>query len=202
MAHPACAACGGWVREHWDDLRDDLEAVSPTPPAYATVWSLLVTIDIDMEQVEAHLQQWVETVFGRAVPCLSADAKTLRGSRRVADQLPGLQVLSLVAQPIDVVLHQVQVAADADLVAALITLVQRVPVADQVLTVDAGLLHARTTRVVQAHGGTYLGPVKANQPCIKADIDQYLQEGLITGGAAWPPPSSCCHDVREGARAP
>jgi hypothetical protein len=124
--------------------------------------------------------------------------KTMRGSRRVADQLPGLQLLSLVAHEIDVVVHQTLLPAGSDPLEVLISLLREYPVTAQVLTLDAGLLHARVTQAVGAQAGQYLGPVKANEPVLKAALDQQLQEqraGTIGPRRA---PDAHSHDKGHG----
>jgi hypothetical protein len=55
-----------------------------------------------------------------------------------------------------------------------------VPLDDQVVTLDAGLLRADTTQVIRAQQGNYLGVVKGNQADIKTVVDDWIAEQVFS----------------------
>lgn len=61
--------------------------------------------------------------------------------------------------------------------------VGKVPLAERILTCDAGLQQPGVTRVVPRRGGAYLGVVKQNQREIKAALDEWVHESVtLVGG--------------------
>jgi len=65
-----------------------------------------------------------------------------------------------------------------------VALLQEVPLDARVVTLDAGLLCAETTRVVRAQHGDYLGVVKGNQADIKTAVDDWIAEQVLSPAAA------------------
>jgi hypothetical protein len=81
------------------------------------------------------------------------------------------------------VVHQRQVATGSHELPTLLTLLRDVPLDDQIVTVDAGLLCADTTQVVRAQQGDYLGVLKGNQADIKTVVDDWIAEQVLSPSA-------------------
>jgi hypothetical protein len=80
------------------------------------------------------------------------DGKYLRGSKRRGSKLPALQVVIAAAQGIGVVLGQAG-EAEVNSITAAVELLQRLPLAGKVVTLDAGLLHREVTETILEKGG-------------------------------------------------
>jgi len=169
-----------WARHHWDEVWWPLGFGSPHFPALTTIWNLLGALDADV--VDHVVSDWLRDLLGQPVGGLSADGKVLCGSRRA--DVPGVWLVALARHDLGSVLHQRQVQSGSHELPTLVALLRDVPLDDQVVTLDAGLLCAETTRVVRAQQGNYLGVVKGNQADIKTAIDDWIAEQVVSPSAA------------------
>lgn len=165
-----------WAREHWSAIWRPLGFRSPHCPVYSTVWTVLQRLDA--EAVDHLMRGWLEEVLGQPPGGVSVDGKTLRGSRR--GEIPGLKLVALVHHELGVVLGQRQPAAGAGEVTAALALLRETPLQGRVVTLDAGLLSAEATQVVTAQGGDYVGVVKENHPGVKAVLDDWVQDAVLS----------------------
>ncbi len=138
-----------WSRQHWDALWWPLGFGSPHFPALTTIWNVLGTLEADA--VDRIISAWLGDLLGQPSGGVSADGKVLRGSRRA--DVPGVWLVALARPDVGSVVHQRQVATGSHELPTLLTLLRDVPLDDQIVTVDAGLLCADTTQVVRAQQG-------------------------------------------------
>lgn len=165
-----------WSRNHWHEVWWPLGFGSPHFPALTTIWNLLGTLDADA--VDRIVSAWLGDLLGQPVGGVSADGKVLRGSRRA--DVPGVWLVALARHDLGSVVHQRQVATGSHELPTLLTLLRQVPLNDQVVTLDAGLLGADTTQVIRAQQGHYLGVVKGNQADIKTAVDDWIAEQVFS----------------------
>lgn len=140
---------GMWMRgkKHWRALTERLGIIGvPEPPCLTTVWYVLQCLDV--EALQASLREGV-----RAAEALSVDGKHLRGSKRVGEK--ALQVLAMAGHIGGQVLAQRQVAGGDEGAAAMV-LLGEVPLAGQVVSLDAGLMERSVVKAVVEKGGTTL----------------------------------------------
>jgi DDE family transposase len=175
-----------WARQHWNEVWWPLGFGSPHFPALTTIWNLLGVVDADA--VDRIVSAWLAEVLGQPVGGVSADGKVLRGSRR--DELPGMWLVALARHDVGSVMRQRQVVPGSHELPTLLALLRDVPLHDQIVTLDAGLLCADTTQVVRTQHGDYLGVVKRNQADIKAAVDDWISEQLLSPSAG---STSCPH---------
>jgi hypothetical protein len=145
---------------------------SPHFPALTTIWNLLGALDAD--QLDSIVSHWLADLLGQPTGGISADGKVLRGSRR--EDVPGVWLVALARQDVGTVLHQRQVASGTHELPTLLNLLREVPLQQQIVTLDAGLLCAETTQAVRGQQGDYLGVVKANQAEIKTVLDDWVAD--------------------------
>ena len=169
-----------WGRNNWADLWWPLGFGSPHFPALTTIWNLLGTVDADA--VDRIVAGWLEEALGQPVGGVSADGKVLRGSRR--EGVPGVWLVALARQDVGSVVRQRQVAEGSHELPTLLALLREVPLQDQTVTLDAGVLCAETTQVIHAQPGDYLGVVKGNQAEIKTAVDDWIAEQVFFPTAA------------------
>jgi hypothetical protein len=177
MLHGHDSLRGAWVWAHqrWAVLWRPLGARSPHFPAYNTVRDLLARLDVD--EVDRQLRPWLEQLLDHPLGGVSADGKVLRGSKR--DDAPALHVVSLVAHDCATVLAQRE-AVGGDEVAALLVLLNEVPLKGRTISMDAGLLTAQVTQTITQQQGDYVGVVKGNQAEIQTLLDAWVAEAVLS----------------------
>ncbi len=161
-----------WARHHWTAIWMPLGFGSPHFPALTTIWNLLGAVDAD--QLDRIVSRWLTDLLGQPTGGISADGKVLRGSRR--EGVPGVWLVALARQDVGTVLHQRQVAAGTHELPTLLNLLREVPLQQQIVTLDAGLLCAETTQVIRGQQGDYLGVVKGNQAEMKTVLDDWVAD--------------------------
>lgn len=180
--HSSGSGAWDWARQHWREIWRPLGFRSPHCPVYTTVWNLLQALDA--AALDCLIAAWLEAVLGQPLGGLSADGKTLRGSRRGA--VPGLKLVSLFHHELGLVLDQQQVADGKGEQKTALALLRASPLQGRVVTLDAGLISAEATQVITSAGGDYIGVVKENYPSVKADIDSWM----VDQGVALSPPGA------------
>ncbi len=144
---------------------------------------------LDANAVDQVVNGWLLEVLGQPSGGISADGKVLRGSRR--EDVPGVWRVALARQDVGTVLHQRQVASGTHELPTLLNLLREVPLQQQLVTLDSGVLCAETTQVVRGQHGDYLGVVKGNQAEIKAVLDEWVVDSGFS-----PRPSVACGQNR------
>ena len=138
-----------WGRMHWEQIKGGLGfAERRTAPQYGTLWNVLSKLSL--EALWEAIRRWGEEV-GVKVEVVNVDGKTLRGSKRRSGQA-AVQVMVAAAQGIGVVLDEEKVEG-GDAVEAALRLLQGLPLAGKVVTLDAGLNHPRVVERVPEKGG-------------------------------------------------
>jgi hypothetical protein len=183
-----------WGCVRWDQVWAPLGFWTPQrPPTLTTIWGLLARLDA--VALDALLSTWSSGGLGPADGALSVDGKVLRGTRRAGQ--PARKVVEVVSHERAVVLGQRE-APRGDEVAGALALLREVPLTGRVVTMDAGLLQRSVLGVIVAHGGAYLGVLKANQPGVADAVTTWLQAELSPPGPGAAPGE---RDVDQGARA-
>lgn len=139
-----------WGTAHWGEIAGQLGCVNRTAPVYGTVWGLMARLS--PSALETVFKAWLQSeIFGGA-QATAIDGKHLRGSKRRESGLPALQVVTAAAQGLGVVLGQ-SAGAETDSIGATLALLQHLPLAGQVVTMDAGLLHQDVATTILEKGG-------------------------------------------------
>jgi len=145
----------GWGERHWQELARPLGFKGGTSaPVYGTVWRILHLLPL--AALESVLGAWLATGEVKDEAALALDGKQLRGSKRRESGLPALQVVTAAAQGLGVVLGQ-ELAEHQDDVAALLALLERLPIQGKVVTLDAGLLTREVAQTILEKGGPIWG---------------------------------------------
>lgn len=139
-----------WGRGAWQQIAEPLDLWgTPGPPAYGTVWGLMARVDA------AELSQALCGEAARAQETgYTIDGKVLRGSRRRV--AAALQVVTAAGHSCHAVLGEQAVRA-GDQVEAAIALLQGLPLAGKLVSMDAGLLQRATIKVIEEKGGPTSG---------------------------------------------
>jgi hypothetical protein len=179
-----------WGGKRWGKISRPLGFTGQAhAPSYGAVWYALHKLDV--EQLEQESQGWAGQVRSEEHEGWSIDGKVLRGSRREDPSEAALQVVTMVAQTLKLVMGQ-QPVTDGDQVEATLQLLKAVPLEGKLVTLDAGLLHREVANTIVEQGGDYLGPLKGNQAALKEAVDAWIE------GQIFPPrePTSSGSDPR------
>lgn len=167
------SAMAEWGRAQGAAVRQALGFPGAHMPCAAT-FSLLFR-RLDRTALEGCLGRWVAQVLTQlpATPAhrcagIAIDGKTLCGSRQQGAAVTHL--LSAVSHQLGLTLGQVAVPAKTNETTAIHTLLQQLPLAGQVVTVDALHTQQAIARAILAAGADYVMVVKDNQPSLREAI--------------------------------
>ncbi|WP_207458148.1 ISAs1 family transposase [Azospirillum sp. SYSU D00513] len=121
---------------------------------------------------------WVREVWPDRPDLVAIDGKTSRRSHDRGAGQPPLHLVSAFATTSRLVLGQEAVADKANELAAIPPLLERLAAADglkgAVVSIDAIACNATIAQAVRDAGAEYLLAVKANQPSLRAEIEDYF----------------------------
>jgi len=168
---------GMWMRgvKDWALILRPLGFVgNARPPSYGTVWYLVSRVDT--AAMDKAAGKWgMQKAEDEAI---SIDGKFLRGSKRTEPAKPALEVITAVAQKIKIILGQQTVGAGGE-TAAVLAVLQGIPLDGKIVTADAGLLDRAFVDSVLEGGGDYLGLLKENQAEVKQALDTWMEADLF-----------------------
>ncbi len=129
---------GMWLgsRQHGHEVWWSRGVGSPHFPALTTIWNLLGTLDA--AAIDGIVRAWLGDLLGQPSGGVRADGKVLRGSRRA--DVPGVWLVALARHDLGSVVHQRLVQPGRHELPPLLALLGAVPLHNQIVTLDAGLL--------------------------------------------------------------
>lgn len=156
----------GRIKEAW--LADWLELPHGIP-AHDTFGRVFARLD--PAQFEAGFLRWVQTVAQSAAPeVIALDGKTVRRSGNQRTGQHPLHLVSAWATAQRLVLAQEAVATKDNEIATLPTLLDRLDLTGQIVTIDAIGCQRSLAEQIVGDGGDYVLALKANQPDLLADV--------------------------------
>ncbi len=165
-----------WARTQWHAIWWPLGVGSPHFPTLTTRGNLLGALDADA--VDRVVSEWLNQLLGQPGGGLSADGTVVRGSRRGA--LPGVWLVARARHDVGSVVRQHLVDPGSHELPTLLRLLRKMPLQEQTVTLDAGLLCAETTQGIRVQQGADRGVVNGNQAEIKAVLDDWIAERLVS----------------------
>ncbi|HET8644690.1 MAG TPA: ISAs1 family transposase [Vicinamibacteria bacterium] len=174
VAATLCGARSLYAIAQWgEDRRQDhpglLEALGLPPgrrPCVATLHRVFKRLDV--AAFEAALGAWLQRTGVSPTDPIAVDGKTLRGIH--GEEIPGVHLVSAYTHAAGAILAQLQTAGKGQELAAAKTVLAEVPLAGRLVTTDALLTQREIAQQVVDGGGSYLLPVKDNQPSLHADL--------------------------------
>jgi predicted transposase YbfD/YdcC len=166
-------ALARWGYDAPRKCRQRLGFTQPRGPSQPTLHRVLRRVDV--QALETAWGTWLQQ--GRAVWRHSAarwldgiaiDGKTLRGARRLGAS--DVDLLSACGQRFGVVLGEVAVPDTTNEVGAVGTLLDRLLLAGETVTLDAEFTQDRVASQIVRQGGAYFLVIKGNQPTLQAEV--------------------------------
>ena len=145
-------------------------------PGYGTLQRLVSGLNV--EAFEAALNGWAREVLkgqGRRGPFeeLAVDGKVLRGSRQ--GSLPGVHLLSLVAQELGITLAQHQVLPTTNEAKAVVPLLSGLNLTNCLVTGDAAFMQREVCQLIIKQQGHSLIVLKDNQPELRQTVQDWFE---------------------------
>jgi hypothetical protein len=145
-------------------------------PGYGTLQRLVSGLNV--EAFEMALFGWARealTAQGLAghLQALAVDGKVLRGSRQ--GTLPGVHLLSVVAQELGITLAQGEVAPTTNEAKAVLPLLAGLNLTNCVLTGDAAFMQREVCSLIIKQQGHYLLVLKDNQPDLRQTVQDWFE---------------------------
>ncbi len=175
------SAVAQWARERLEDCPAALVALGLPPgrrPSVATLHRVYRALDV--AAFERALGAWLARAGVEPVEAVAVDGKALRGIH--GDAVPGVHLVAAYAHGAGEVLAQVAAPGKGRELAAAKALLADLPLAGQVVTGDALLTQRAVCEQVVAAEGDYLLPVDANQPTLRAEVEEAFPP--LAGGRA------------------
>lgn len=182
VAAVICNCDGPTAIHRWATLRKDWLARRLTLPngipSRDCIRRLLIALQPDA------FQQCFRTWISEALPgdgtharrLVAIDGKTCRGSR--ADALGPLHLVSAWASEDGIALGQVAADDDSNEITAIPVLLDRLDLADTIVTIDAAGCQKDIVARIVAGGGDCVIAVKGNQPNLHAAVDTFFHDQI------------------------
>ena len=169
-----------WGRRLSAETLATLGIARPRVPA-PSVWCELFR-DLNVVALERVLGAWVRG--GAPAGHVAIDGKRLRGSATAAS--PGMHLLAAFSTGLEGVIGQLRVDPEANEITAALAMLKTLPLQGTIVTGDAIFTQKAICRAIVDGGGDYFFTVKANQPALKADIEQAFRP--FSPSMPWTPP--------------
>jgi predicted transposase YbfD/YdcC len=164
-----------WGEAHLPFLREILPYHYGVPGGR---WLTLLMNRIDPALFSACFTAWVREMWPERPDFVAIDGKTSRRSHDRGTGTPPLHLVSAFATSGRLVLGQEAVADKSNELTAIPILLERLGADDglkgAVVTIDAIACNATIATAIQNAGAEYLLAVKANQPTLRAEIEDYF----------------------------
>jgi predicted transposase YbfD/YdcC len=162
-----------WGRERLDFLRRFLPFHRGVP-SHDTLGDVMAALDPDL--FTTCFVTWVEVLRESAPDVVAIDGKTSRRSHARARGREPLHLVSAWASRQRLVLGQEAVAGKSNEITAIPLLLDRLELAGALVTIDAIGCQTDIAKAIQAKGADYLLAIKANRPCLHAEIARYFDD--------------------------
>lgn len=169
-------ALTAWGKRQEKALLRAMGSARGNAPGYGTLQRLVKQVNV--EALEVALYGWAQEALtaqgkGQQLVELAMDGKVLRGSRD--GELPGVHLLSVVAQELGITLVQGEVAPTTNEAKAVLPLLEGLSLTNCVLTGDAAFMQREVCSLIIKQQGHYLVVLKDNQPDLRQTVQDWFE---------------------------
>lgn len=166
-----------WGEAHLSFLREMLPYEHGVPGGR---WLTLLMNRIDPGLFSACFTAWVRETWPDRPDIVAIDGKTSRRSHNRSTEQAALHLVSAFAATSRLVLGQEPVSDKSNETTAIPILVERLPANDGLkgatVSIDAIACNANIANAITRAGARYLLAVKANQPTLRAEVENYFPD--------------------------
>lgn len=144
-------------------------------------WLRVVLNRIDPALFEACFMSWARTLRPDAPDLIALDGKSVRRSGDDAIGLGPVHLVSAWASTQRLVLAQEAVAAKTNECAAILAILDRLPVKGALVTIDAVATNPTIATAITDKGADYILALKRNQPTLHDEVVAYFDDPATTG---------------------
>jgi predicted transposase YbfD/YdcC len=173
-----CDEIADWGVEHQSFLKGYAEYFFGTPKED---WLRVVLNRIDPALFEACFMAWALSLRADAVDLIALDGKSLRRSSEADGDLKPIHLVSAWASTQRLVLAQEAVDAKDNECAAMLAILERLPIKGALVTIDAIATNPAVAGTILGKGGDYLLALKRNQPTLHGEVAAYFDDPAATG---------------------
>ena len=172
------SAIAQWARFYPRALVVALGLTHPTSPCAATLCTVLRQLDLD--ELEAKLGTWAESVLAALPPepnadeAVALDGKALRGSQHQGAL--NVHLLSALSHRLGLTLGQQAVDDKTNEITHVVPLLKSLVLEGRIFTMDALLTQRTVAQTIVEAKGDYVLLAKGNQPNLEADIALVFSE--------------------------
>jgi predicted transposase YbfD/YdcC len=165
-----------WARHREDWLKEHLELPNGVPSRDCIRRLLMVLKPAAFQQC---FQAWIAGAMKDSPPdgkrLVGIDGKTCRRSHDRSKDLGALHIVSAWASEQGIALGQVATAAKSNEITAIPQLLEQIPLADSLITIDAMGCQKEIAKQIVAGKGDFVIAVKDNQPKLLAAIEAFFE---------------------------
>lgn len=144
-------------------------------------WFICLIKIIKPQSLNMCFTKWVMTLLPNDMrnQTLSLDGKTVRSTAKMKSYNSPLHIVSAQLGKLGLTFGQKSVAGKSNEIPAVQALLEELEIAGCVVVADALNCQKETARIIVEGGADYLLSVKDNQPSLKTDLEEYVQDNTL-----------------------
>jgi predicted transposase YbfD/YdcC len=164
-----------WAKAHAADLFEHYQICLPERSQF-----YLMLSNLEPESLKKSFEKWVSRVLGElSGMTVALDGKTIRSTEKMANFEKPLHIVTAFVSEIGMSMARRSVAGKTNEIPTVQELLQTLALKGCVVTADAMHCQTKTAQIITGKGADYLLSVRDNQPTLKADSADYVQDELL-----------------------
>jgi len=156
------------------DILQELIDLPYGAPSHDTIARVIESLDVS--EFQACFESFVNSFVTRTKGVIAIDGKTLRGSFDIKKGIKAKHIVSAWAHGCKVVLAQEKVDDKSNEITAIPTLLKRLDVQGQIVTLDAMGCQREICQQILDQGGDYVISLKGNQGTFHKDVQLWFED--------------------------
>lgn len=164
-----------WENDRVSEFLKENFAIERLPSYY---WFTCLLKLVKPESLSRCFTAWVQSLIpkDKGRPTISLDGKTVRSTTRKKNYSSPLHIVSAQLGELGLTMGQRSVDGKSNEIPAVQALLQELEISGCMIVADALNCQKETARIIVKGGADYLLSVKDNQPSLKHDLEDYVQD--------------------------
>jgi predicted transposase YbfD/YdcC len=164
-----------WANAHAIELSDYYNICIPSRSQF-----YLLLSNIDPDSMKKNFAEWVSQIISDLTGCTVAlDGKTIRSTEKMAKFERPLHIVTAFVSELGMTIASEAVDGKTNEIPTAQMLLKTLEIKGSVVVADAMHCQTETAQIVIQRGADYLLSVKNNQPTLKRDIEEYVQDDSL-----------------------